>query len=49
MINKGRMELMNLRNEFMKKILNETIQRIASDIAQPSNPRYKKVLKDLII
>ena len=48
-INKGRMELMNLRNSFMQKILTETLQRLASDIAQPSNPRYKKVLKNLIV
>ena len=48
-INKGRMELMNQRNDFMKKILVETLQKLEHEIALPTNPRYKKVLKDLMV
>ena len=48
-INKARMEIMNLWNEYMKKIVAETLQKIQNEIALPSNPRYKKVLKDTIV
>jgi len=43
------MEIMNLRNEYMKKIVAETLQKIQNEIVLPSNPRYKKVLKDTIV
>ena len=43
------MELMNQRNDFMKKILVETLSRLEKEIAVPTNPRYKKVLKDLMV
>lgn len=39
-INKSRMELMNLRNEFMKKIVNETLIKLQTEKSIPSNPLY---------
>ena len=43
------METMNFRHELMKKLVDEALERLQTEIAQPDNPRYVQVIKDLIV
>ena len=43
------METMNYRHELMKKLVDEALERLQTEIAQPDNPKYAQVIKDLII
>lgn len=49
LINQTRMELMNVRNEFMKQLVKEALEKLENEIALPDNKRYQTVCKDLII
>jgi len=49
LINQTRMDLMNVRNEFMKQLVKEALEKLENEIAVPDNKRYQTVCKDLII
>jgi hypothetical protein len=40
---------MNMRNEFMKKILEDTRVELLNNFADSDNQEYKQTLKNLII
>lgn len=48
-INKARMKKMNVRNELMKELVQETLNRMREKLADPKNPEYREVLKKLVI
>ena len=48
-INKSRMKKMNVRDDLMKDLVKVSLERIAEELAKPSNPEYRKVLKMLIV
>ena len=44
-INKARMKKMNVRNEFMMKLVAEATEKLATELADPENPEYREVIK----
>ena len=48
-INKARMKKMNYRNDLMGKLIEEAIEVIKNEIADPQNDEYKDVIKNLIM
>lgn len=48
-INSTRMELMNIRNDFMVRLVKETLERLANEVSQPENLKYQSVMRDLIV
>ena len=48
-INKARMKKMNFRNELLKKLIEDAIEVIMNDLADPQNDEYKGLIKDLIM
>lgn len=39
-INSTRMDLMNIRNDFMVNLVKETLERLANEVSKPDNPKY---------
>lgn len=48
-INKTRMDLMNVRNGLMESLVQDTLKKIESEVALPDNEQYHQVCKQLII
>ena len=48
-ISKARLSKMEAREDCMKKIRKESKRTLMEDIVNPSNPRYKETVKNLII
>ena len=36
---------MNVRNEFMMKLVAEATEKLATELADPENPEYREVIK----